>query len=167
MNKSLALDVKPAGVLREMCPDPAAAGTVKVILVEVTAVGTAVDVMFTSSLSFAGVESKFAPTMLMEVAGAAICGAKESIRGAPPEAVTVKDSAVVMLPAGEEIVRGPLVEPTGTETTSWVADAELIVAPVPVKVTVSCAGLELKFEPEIVTLVPTGPDFGLNVKNAS
>ena len=60
-----------------------------------------------------------------------------------------------------------VVAPEGTETTNWVADAELIVALVPLNATASCAVLELKFDPEIVTLVPTGPDFGLNVKNAN
>ena len=150
-----------------MCPEPAAAGTLIVIPVPVTPVGIAAGVMFRTSLLFAGSRSKLAPARTTELADAAICGVKESIRGAPPVAVTVKDSAVVTLPAGEEIVRGPVVAPEGTETTNWVADAELIVALVSLNVTVSCAVLELKFDPEIVTFVPTGPDFGLNVKNAN
>jgi hypothetical protein len=123
--------------------------------------------MFRTNLLLAGSRSKLAPARTTELADAAIWGVKESIRGAPPVAVTIKDSAVVTLPAGDEIVRGPVVAPEGTVAINWVADAEPIVALAPLKVTVSCAGLELKFDPEIVTLVPTGPDLGLNVKNAN
>jgi hypothetical protein len=159
--------VVPPGLARAICPEPAAAGTVIVIPALVTPVGIAAGVMFRTSLLLAESRSKLVPVRTTELADAAICGVKESIRGAPPAAVTVKDSDVVTLPAGEEIVRGPVVAPEGTETTNWVADAELIVALVPLNVTVSWAGLELKFDPETITLVPTGPDFGLNVKNAN
>jgi len=55
----------------------------------------------------------------------------------------------------------PLVAPDGTVATSCVLEAELTVALVPLKVTVLLAGVELKFDPEIVTCVPTGPEVGL------
>ena len=83
------------------------------------------------------------------------------MRGVPDEAgVTVNESPLLIVPAGEVTVITPVVAPLGTDTASDVADAELTTAGVPLKVTESCAGLELKLEPEILTEVPIGPDLG-------
>jgi hypothetical protein len=150
-----------------MRPDPVTDGAVIDIDVPVEVVGFNPAVTFTISRSLAGVVSKFAPAIVTAVPGATIWGVNESIRGFPSELVTVNKSGVVVDPEGEEMVSGPDVAPTGTETTIFVGVAEIIVAFVPLNVTESCAEFELKFEPEIVTFVPTGPDFGLNVKNAN
>jgi hypothetical protein len=87
-------------------------------------------------------------------------GVNESIRGLPSELVTVKESEVVTDPDGEVTVIVPVVAPLGTDTASDVADAELTTAGVLLNVTESCAGLELKLEPEMLTDVPIGPDLG-------
>ena len=117
MNKSPVLDANPAGALRIMWPEPVAAGTVMVILVDVTDEGTAAAVVFTFSLSFVGVGSKLVPTRLIEVAGAATCGVNEVICGTPAELVTVKGSVLVIVPRGVIIVIRPVVAVAGTVAT--------------------------------------------------
>ena len=167
MNKSPVLVTVPLGVLREMRPEPVADGVFIDIDVAAAEVGFKPLVTLTISRSLAGVVSKFAPVIVTAVPGATICGANESIRGFPSELVTVNESVVVIDPDGEEIVSGPVVALTGTETTRFVRVAEMMVAFVPLKETESWAGFALKLEPEMVTLVPTGPAFGLNMKSAN
>jgi hypothetical protein len=125
--------------------------------------GIAAGVTFIISLSLAGVESKFAPVIVVAVPGAAICGVNESMRGLPEELVTVNGLALVTGAAGEVTVIAPVVAPAGTVTTNWVGEADVTVAAVPLNDTASCAGSGLKLAPKIVTLVSTGPDLGLNV----
>src|SRR5699024_3202463 len=55
----------------------------------------------------------------------------------------------------------PVVAPLGTFTTNLVVEALLMVAFVPLKVTVFSDLVELKLVPVIVTLVPVGPTLGL------
>jgi hypothetical protein len=93
-------------------------------------------------------------------------GPKEVICGAAVELVTAKESALVVEPLGEMTVIAPVVAPVGTETTNDVVAAAEMLAVVPLNLTVSCAGSALKLAPEIVTEVPTGPDFGWNSKMA-
>ena len=59
----------------------------------------------------------------------------------------------------------PVVAPVGTGTTMLAAlQLELVgVAVVPLKVTVLLPGVAPKFEPAIVTDVPTGPEFGVRL----
>jgi len=59
----------------------------------------------------------------------------------------------------------PVVAPAGTGTTTLAAlQLELVgVAVVPLKVTVLLPGVAPKFEPAIVTDVPTGPEFGVRL----
>jgi hypothetical protein len=167
MKRSAELVTDPVGVFKEIRPEPVVDGVFMDMDVDAADVGFKLLVTFTISRSLTGVESKFAPVIVTAVPGNAICGVNESMRGFPSELVTVNESAVVIEPEGEEIARGPDVAPRGTETTRVVEVAEMMVAAVPLKVTESWAGLELKFEPEIATFVPTGPDFGVNVKNAN
>ncbi len=150
----------PVGVLNEMWPEPVDAGVLKVIEVVFADVGISPWVAFTARRSFRGVGSKFAPAIVTILPAATMGGVNESIRGLPSELVTVKASEVVTDPDGEVTVIVPVVAPLGTDTASDVADAELIIAGVPLNVTVSCAGFALKLEPEIVTGVPMGPDLG-------
>ena len=141
---------------------------VMVRLVDVGAgeLGVAAAVIFMTSLSFWGKRSKLAPLMVTWLPCAAIRGVNESIRGFADDDVTVNEFVVVTVPAGDVAIIGPVVAPEGTVTTRLVADAETIVAVVPLNLTVSCEGVALKFEPEIVTCVPTGPDVGVNVNIA-
>jgi hypothetical protein len=83
--------------------------------------------------------SKFVPETVTAVPEAPIVGVKPVIVGAPlaPEAVTVKDIELVAVPLGVVIVIGPVVAPVGTVVTICVAVAELTVAFVPWKATVS------------------------------
>src|SRR5699024_12010691 len=55
----------------------------------------------------------------------------------------------------------------GTVTTSSVVEALLTVASVPLKVTVFSALVALKLVPEMVTVVPTAPSFGLRLVTVS
>ena len=117
-NRSPVLVAVPVGVFKEMCPEPAAAGTVIVMLVDVTDVGKAAGVMLRTSLSFCGAPSKFAPLIVTAPPGAAMTGAKLVIVGAADAAVTVKFEALVAEPAGEVTAMGPVVAPLGTVATS-------------------------------------------------
>src|SRR5699024_4490211 len=74
--------------------------------------------------------------------------------------VTVKEGPVAVCPFVVTFT-GPLVAPCGTVTTSLVVEALLIVALVPLNITVFFDFVLLKFLPVIVTFVPTGPFFGL------
>lgn len=58
----------------------------------------------------------------------------------------------------------PVVAPTGTVVVIAVCDQLIGVAATPLKVIVFPAALDLKFVPEIVTLVPTGPELGDSVE---
>jgi hypothetical protein len=113
------------------------------------------------------VGSKFVPLIVTAVPGDTIAGVNELMVGALDEVVTVNDSALVTEPLGDATVIGPVVAPVGTETTRLLGEAELMVAAVPLKLTVSCAAVALKLAPVIVTCVPTGPDLGVNENSAS
>ena len=69
------------------------------------------------SWSFAGVELKFVPEIVMLVAGAATVGVKLVIVGTPVEVVTVKLELVVKVPAGVVMLMVPVVAPEGTVVT--------------------------------------------------
>ena len=57
-----------------------------------------------------------------------------------------------------------MLAPLGTVTPTLVAFQQVTVADVPLHVTVLDPGVEPKFEPEIVTAVPTGPKkFGVRL----
>ena len=103
--------------------------------------------------------SKFVPEIVTAVPDAPIVGVKPVIVGdpLPPGAVTVKDAELVAVPFGVVIVICPVVAPVGTVVTICVAVAELTVAFVPWKTTVSWLEFVLNAVPLIVTLVPTGP----------
>jgi hypothetical protein len=57
--RSLPLEARPAGVLKEIRPEPVAAGTAIVILVDVTDVGTDTAVVLSFNRLLAGTASKF------------------------------------------------------------------------------------------------------------
>jgi hypothetical protein len=69
----------------------------------------------------------------------------------------VKGCELVTEPAGEVTVIGPEVAPAGTAVTIWLAEADVIVAEVPLNETVSWLNVALKPVPKIVTVVEVGP----------
>ena len=77
------------------------------------------------------------PLSVTEAPIAAMVGVKVVIVGALELVCTVKLPLLVAEPVGAVTVIGPVVAPLGTETTSCVAEAERIVAFVPLKLTVS------------------------------
>jgi hypothetical protein len=97
------------------------------------------------------------------VPGVAIVGLKLVIVGAPGDAVTVNALPLVAVPDGEVTLIVPEVAPAGTVATICVGLAEEMTAVVPLNLTVSWLGKELKPVPTIVTEVPTGPLVGENV----
>jgi hypothetical protein len=118
MKRSPVLDAVPAGVFKEICPEPALFGTVMARLAACAELGTAAGVTFIISRSLDGAGSKFAPAIVIAVPGAAICGVNESMRGLPEELVTVNGLALVMDAEGVVTVIAPVVAPVGTVTTS-------------------------------------------------
>jgi hypothetical protein len=95
------------------------------------------------------------------VPAVAIVGLKLEIVGAP-EAPTVKADALVADPDGLVTPIVPVVAPDGTVTVSVFVVAAVTVALVPLKVTVLLAGVALNPIPWMMTVVPTGPRFGVN-----
>ena|SRR6185503_9459015 len=105
--------------------------------------------------------SKFVPVTVTLVVAAPIVGVNPVTVGAPG-VPTTNDVLLVAVPEGEVTLIGPVVAPTGTLVTIWFAVADVTVAATPLKVTVFCAGVELKAVPKIVTSVAMGPLFGVN-----
>ena len=160
MKRSEVVIMFPFGVLSEIWPEPVDEGAFRVMEVALAELGCRPCVTFTPRRSFAGATSKFAPVIVTGLPAATICGLKESIRGLPSELVTVNKSALVTELLGDVTLIVPVVAPGGTVTTNVVLDAEATVAVVPLNLTVSWSGSELKLEPEIVTDVPTAPVLG-------
>ena len=82
-----------------------------------------------------------------------------TLTAAAPASVTVKSVALVAVvcPATSTVIL-PVVAPLGTVAVIEVAVETVIVPAVPLNLTVG----EEKFDPLIVTLVPTAPELGLN-----
>ena len=91
-----------------------------------------------------------------------IDGVKLVIVGAPVAVCTVNGELLVAVPDAVVTVIVPVVAPDGTEARSCVAVAELTVADVPLNEIEFCKGVVLNPAPDIATLVPTGPDEGMN-----
>ncbi len=71
-NRSPVLTAIPAGVLREICPEPASEGTAMLRFVAVTDVGTTAGVTFSINSLFCAAESKFVPVSTVEPAAETI-----------------------------------------------------------------------------------------------
>ena len=87
-----------------------------------------------------------------------VAGVRDEMIGALPE-LTAKSVALVAVvcPATSTVIL-PVVAPLGTVAVIEVAVEAVIVAAVPLNLTVG----EEKFDPLIVTLVPAAPELGLN-----
>jgi hypothetical protein len=77
--------------------------------------------------------------------------------------VTVKSSVETTDCSSTVTVIFPVVAPVGTVTTKVVDEALEIVATVPLNDTALLANIALKFNPVIVTVVPTGPLVGVKL----
>ena len=85
-------------------------------------------------------------------------GVTEEITGALAELTVKFDALVAVVCPATSTVIGPVVAPVGTVAVIDVAVEAVTVAVVPLNLTVG----EAKFDPVIVTLVPTVPELGLN-----
>src|SRR6266481_1723187 len=122
-------------------------------------------VRLNSVTSFAELTSKLLPVTVTLVPTTPIVGVKLVIvGGAFPAAVTVKDVAVVKVPAGVVTTIGPVVAPDGTVAIIWFAVADVTVAVELLKETVFWLIVALNPVPVIVTVVPTGPLDGLKFR---
>src|SRR6266508_2079979 len=160
MKKSAVLWACPFGVDTVSRPDVPPPGTVGDSTVVVAVVIGACFRLKRSRLSV-GCASKFVPFTVTAVPGVPTAGVKPEIVGVPLVPVIVNDVALVDDPPGAVTLIVPLVAPAGTLTVSSVAVAALTVARVPLKRTVFWAGVALNPMPAMVTVVPTGPCFGV------
>lgn len=146
----------PPGVVTLIRPLMAPDGTTAVICVEELTVKL-VALVFLNCTTVAPV--KFVPVMTTEVPTGPEVGANEVIVGAAAGPVTVKSWLLVAVPLGVVTVIRPVVALFGTVAVIWVpaAFAENVVAFVRLNLT---AVVPTKFEPLIVTDVPTGPLVG-------
>ncbi|MDQ6801166.1 MAG: hypothetical protein M3041_10045 [Acidobacteriota bacterium] len=100
---------------------------------------------------------KFVPLTLTGVDGDPDTGKKLVIVGGP---LTTKLLILIAVPVGVVTLTGPVVAATGTVAAMVVSLLMRNVALVPLNFT---AVAPLKFVPEILTEIPTGPDKGKNV----
>jgi hypothetical protein len=106
-------------------------------------------------------DPKFAPLMVTEVPTGPEVGDRPLIVGAGTE--TAKLAPLLASPP-TVTTTFPVVAPLGTLTAMLVAlQAVAVPAEVPLNVTVLFPWLAPKFEPEIVTAVPTAPEVGLRL----
>jgi hypothetical protein len=142
MNKSALLTATPFGVATAILPEPDC-GTVMSTLVVLDEL-TIVSVVLTVTRLLISMGSKFTPVIVTVVPGCAMEGEKPVIAGSPKAlAPTVKAVALVAEPAGVVTEIVPVVAPTGTETTSFVALDDATVAAVPLNATVFWLGVAL------------------------
>jgi hypothetical protein len=112
---------------------------------------------------FAGVVLKFVPVIVTVEPIPPEVGSKPVIVG-EPGGVTVKSAELVAVCPPTSTVIFPEIAPAGTAATMLVdVGVPLILATVPLNLTILLAGVVLKFVPVIVTEVPTGPEIGLKL----
>ena len=160
IKKSLALNVVPRGLVTRRRPVVVEVGTVAVKVVA-DADATKARLKWNCSRSFAKAASKFVPVMLTEVPTGPMVGENPVMDGAEL-AATVKVFVLAAVPPGAVTEIVPLVDPLATVATSCVVVAFVTVAVVPLKVTVFWLAVAEKPVPEMVTVVPIGPDIGEN-----
>ncbi len=92
--KSIGLVATPRGVVTRTLPDAVASGTNATTALGVDE-STLARVPVNRTRLFVGTGSKFAPTMVMGVPAAPICGTRLVITGTPFDAVTVNGVALL------------------------------------------------------------------------
>ena len=137
----------PPAVVIVIGPVIAPAGTATVILVAVSLVGVAA-----VPLNFTVAVARFVPVMVTMAPIGPAAGENAVIVGA-----TTKLVAVVAVPTALVTEMGPVVAPAETGTTIAVAVSLVVLATVPLNLTVAPA----RFVPVIVTEVPTVPLVGV------
>ena len=144
----------PPGVVTEICPLVAAAGTV----VEIWDAFRTVNVA-EAPLNFRAVAPvKFVPVTVTAVAGAPLVGEKLAMVGAG--CIIVKLAADVAVPFGVSTVIFPVVAAAGTAVVICVALFTVMVAAVPLNFT---AVAPVKPVPLITTLAPVKPAVGVKL----
>lgn len=142
-------------------PVVAPEGTVTFNCVFVAAVTVAV-VLLNLTVFSAATRLKLSPVMTTAVPTLPEVGLKLLMEGGVIAGVPTKKSVVVVAVCSFTVTLiFPVLAPSGTETTSCVADAEVTVAVTPLNFTVLLAAVVLKFDPVIVTAEPTSPDAGV------
>lgn len=144
--------------MTEIDPFGAPAGTVVVILVELTTVKVAAVPLNLTEV----VPVKLVPVRVTEVPARPEDGVKDEIVGAPAvdPLVTVNEAELVPVPPEFVTETLPVVVPVGTVAVIWVALTTVNdVAVFPLNFT---AVTPTKLVPLIVTTVPIGPDVGVN-----
>ena len=146
----------PPGVVTLIRPVIAPDGTTAVICVGELTVKL-VALVFLNFTTVAPV--KFVPVMTTDVPTGPDVGTNDVIVGAAAGPVTVKSWLLVAVPLGVVTLIRPVVALFGTVAVSWVPEGfdENVVAFVRLNLT---AVVPTKFEPLIVTDVPTGPLVG-------
>ncbi len=139
-------------------PVVAPAGTVVVRLVEVEAV-TIANVPLKRTTLFVGVVLKFVPVIITVALTAPLPGLKPESVGVD---ITIKGVALVRVVPFMVMEIGPVAAPTGTVVVNVVEVDAVTTAGVPLKVILLSAGAVLKFVPDMVTVVPSTPDAGVN-----
>jgi hypothetical protein len=154
--KFVELESVPAGVVTEILPLLAPAGTVAVIFVSELIVNAAdVPANFTD---VAAVNPE--PLIVTDVPTGPLVGENEEIVGPDvPVLVTVNLSVLVASPSGVTTLIRPVVAPAGTVAVILVSESTVNAAGVPANFTFVAP---VKPEPLIVTDVPTGPLVGEN-----
>jgi hypothetical protein len=149
-----ALVAVPPGVVTPIDPVVAPLGTTVVIWVsELTVKVAAAPLNVTAEAPVRPV-----PPMVTLVPIAPDVGVKLEIVGGG-DAVTVKLDALVAAPTEVLTLIGPVVAPLGTVAVIWASERSVKLALVPLNLT---AVAPVKFAPVMATLVPTGPDIGVN-----
>lgn len=118
--------------------------------------------LLNSTLLLAGTLSKFLPVIATAVPALPMTGVKLVMIGAPPEAATVKGVLLLAEPVGVVTLISPVMAPVGTLAIICVAVAELTAAVTPLNLMVFWLAVVLNPVPERVTVVFTGPLFGVN-----
>jgi hypothetical protein len=151
------LQAVPPGVVTQIFPVVAPLGTVAVIWVD----ETTLNVVEETPLNFTPVVPvKFVPMMVTDVPTGPLVGVNEVIVGLAAVVVTVKPWELQSVPPGVVTQIFPVVAPLGTVAVIWVDEPpEKVVADVPPNVT---AVAPVRFVPVIVTIVPIGPEVGVN-----
>jgi hypothetical protein len=106
------------------------------------------------TVSLLGLVSKLVPVIVTAAFGGPIIGVKPVIVG--PDS-TVNEELLVAVPEPAVTLIVPVVAPVGTVATTCVGVADVIVAVMPLNLTVSWLICEMNPLPLIVTELPTGP----------
>ena len=142
-------------------PVVAPAGTGTTMLVALQLVIVVAVVPLNATVLVPCVEPKFVPVIVTDAPTAPDVGLRLVIVGVPVD--TVKLTPLLATPP-TVTTTFPVVAPAGTGTTMLVAlQLVIVVAVVPLNVTVLVPCVEPKFVPVIVTDAPTAPDVGLRL----